>query len=373
MDLVNTCGHYSGLLDNILSRLHQVIVISDIEGRVLLANQAVEELFGFNPSEFEGQNLSIIFTPEDLRFLFPNILHLGCNQEQFEGEVVLKRKDNTHFFAFISVKASKDPFREGMVLVFIIQDIDKQKRLEKAFQEANYEDLIKIANGIAHELRNPLVGIGGFVNRLYKSCQTTNDDEASYAFIINNLRKIEGLVKKVESLVSLPKPYFTMESINHLIDRTVKDFREELSERRITFANYMDEMTVLVDRDLLVRAVSILINNSIEVVSAGGRIMIHGTVKDNHCEINVTDTGAGISSHDLPYIFNPFFTTKPDGIGIDLAMVKRIMGYHGGRVRVRSTEGEGSTFSLIFPLERRRKIRISSLEAEEGNQPTVVS
>ena len=74
------------------------------------------------------------------------------------------------------------------------------------------------------------------------------------------------------------------------------------------------------------------------------------------------DTGSGISPGDLPYIFNPFFSTKINGAGIDLAVVKRIMDSHGGQVEVASKQGEGTTFLLLFPLERRRLTRISRLE-----------
>lgn len=74
------------------------------------------------------------------------------------------------------------------------------------------------------------------------------------------------------------------------------------------------------------------------------------------------DTGSGISPGDLPYIFNPFFSTKPNGAGIDLAVVKRIMDSHGCQVEVASKQGEGTTFFLLFPLERRRLTRISRLE-----------
>ena len=96
-----------------------------------------------------------------------------------------------------------------------------------------------------------------------------------------------------------------------------------------------------------------------DALNGDGGIRIEDSVNDNICEIEFSDTGPGISPEDLPFIFNPFFSTKADGAGIDLSIVKRIVESHGGNIRVQSEEGRGAIFVLRFPLERRRAIRIS--------------
>ena len=210
------------------------------------------------------------------------------------------------------------------------------------------------------------MSIGGFANRLYKSCRANPDHDKYYDYINNNLIKIEDLVKKVEIFARLPKPCFTQESIRELIEKALRPYLQQIEERNIDLNISIDVVILFVDTGLFIRAFSILIDNALDALSEGGKILIHSETEHNQCKIYVTDTGSGISPEDIPYIFNPFFSTKPDGAGIDLAVVKRIMNIHGGHVAVTSKQGEGTTFSLLFPLERRRSIRISSLGDAEG-------
>jgi signal transduction histidine kinase len=90
--------------------------------------------------------------------------------------------------------------------------------------------------------------------------------------------------------------------------------------------------------------------------------LINSRVEDARCRVDVSDTGSGIAPENLVYIFKPFFSTKADGTGLDLAVLKRIMEIHGGQVDVQSKLDEGTTFSLVFPLERRREIRAGLFE-----------
>lgn len=362
MDLVQACCDSPRLFDTILSCIQHAIIVTDLKGHVLFATPAVEKTFGFAPDELKDKNLSILFTPEDLTHLYPGLLYMAQKNKPFEGEVKLIRKDETRFFAFMVFRPYFDPGQGKPLIVISVRDIDKEKRPEKAFRDTHYEDLVKIADGIAHELRNPLVGIGGFVNRLYESRRDTSDHDKYYDYIINNVKKLEGLVEKVEFFARLPKPRLTKESIRELIQEALQPYLQQMEARKIDLSTSMDEVILLVDRDLVIRAFSILIENALDALPGGGKINIDSQAEDNQCKICIIDTGSGIAPKDLPHIFNPFFRTKPDGVGIDLAVVKRIMDSHGGRVEVKSKQGEGTTFSLVFPLERRRPVRIARLQ-----------
>ena len=247
------------------------------------------------------------------------------------------------------------------MVVLSIEDIDKQKRLEKTFKGLHDEDLVTLAAGIAHELRNPLVSIGGFVDRLYKECRTCNKHDTYYEYITTNLEKIEGLIKKVEFFAHLPNPSFTEEPIRALIETALKPFHQQMEKLGIGISIDMEEMKLLVDKELVVKAFSMVMENALDALTQGGGVSVCSESKDNGYEISLTDTGCGISPQDVPYIFNPFFSTKPDGAGIGLAVVKRIMENHGGSVEVTSKPGKGTTILLLLPLERRRSIRIAHL------------
>jgi signal transduction histidine kinase len=275
---------------------------------------------------------------------------------------MLQNKSDARFFAFISVQPCFEPCHEKTIIVFLIYDREKQQVPKRGFREDHYEDLVRIANGIAHELRNPLVGIGGFVSRLYKSCRLTPDHDTYYTYIVSNLKKIEALVKKVELFASLPKPSFTESPIDEVAKKALEPFLSKIEQRKIHLSVSLDKVALFLDEGLVVKALAILIDNAIDALPDGGSILITNEIKDNHCTVTVADTGSGISPDDLPFIFNPFFSTKPEGVGIDLALVKRIMESHGGHVEVFSKQNEGTSFLLMFPLERRRFLRICSLK-----------
>ncbi len=348
------------LPERILTWIQQVVLVTDTNGIIIFANDYVEKVFGFSPDEIKGQNLSVIFMSEDLEYMYPNLLYIARKKGSFEGELMLVRKNGASFFAFMAFT----PFSrmERSLIAISIQDIDRRRQLENSFSGECFDELMKIAKGIAHEIRNPLSSIGGFVDRLYRSCRINDKHDKYHDHILYNLKKIEGLIKNVEFFVKLPKPCFHKKQMNELIGKAVEPYRHQLAEKKIELQMEINDTVLSIDPDLFLRTVSILIENSIDAIKERGSIGIQGKARDDHYLIDITDTGSGISDDDLPYIFNPFFSTKPDGAGIDLSVVKRIMNSHGGSVDVKSTMDKGTSFILSFPFERRRPIRVASLE-----------
>ncbi len=361
MELLDVCHNSQLFLQNLMCCFQEVILVTDADGNILMTNEAVESILGYTPHELNDKNLSLIFTPEDQIYLYPNLLQLARKSEPFQGEVLLIKKNGVSFFAFIVFRSFNDHSLKKSFNFICIRDIDAQKQLEKASAEANHEDLVKVANGVAHELRNPLMGIGGFVKRLHDKCNAVHEHGDYYDHIITNLKKIETIVRKVEFMAKLPKPSFKMENMKELIEKAIQPYLPMLETRKINLKTPVDPTLLKMDGKLVIRVLSILMDNALDALPNGGNIVIYSATNSHHCEIEFSDTGRGISTEDLPFIFNPFFSTKADGAGIDLAVVKRIMESHGGSVGVISEEGRGASFILRFPLERRRAIRITRI------------
>lgn len=365
MDLLDVCCNCREVWEEVLGSIQQAILVVEAEGRILFASPVIEKFFGYSPGELVGKGLFTLFTPEDMEILYPNLISMIQKHDRFEDELMLMRKNGDRFMAFMLLRPCFDPKDARTIAIVSIQDIDRQKQMEKTFQKTHYEDLIKIANGIAHELRNPLVGIGGFVNRLYKKCEIVHDHQEYYGHIMNNLRKIETLVKKVELFASLPRPSLADQCTTDLVNKAVAPYLQRIEERRIDFVLKVEEHALRMDAHMVIKAISILLENALDVTPIGGKIRISTKSLDNRYVISVEDNGAGILSQDLPFIFNPFFSTKPDGAGIDLALAKRIAEGHGGRIKVESKAGRGSIFTMDFPIERRRSIRTERRELTE--------
>ncbi|MBU2552300.1 MAG: PAS domain S-box protein, partial [Proteobacteria bacterium] len=329
MDLLEACGRFPGLLDQIIGNVRQGLFLIDSQGRILYASQAAQEVLGYRPEEMTGRDLSLIFTPEDLAFYWPNLLFMARLGEPFDGEALLLRRNGTRFFALINLDPILDAPGDNRIILFGIHDIDRQKRLEKTFREGQFEDLIKVANGVAHEIRNPLVGVGGFVNRLYKAAPDSGERDKYYEYIIGSLRRIEDLLKQVDFLVSLPAPYYAEEDMRGLVDLAAEPLLPDLAAGGIEFVNQVEPLPLVVDKTLIVRSLAALFRNAMDAMPDGGTLRVESRVEIDTASIRVSDTGSGIGPDDLGFIFNPFFSTKANGAGIDLAVVKRIAEGHG--------------------------------------------
>jgi PAS domain S-box-containing protein len=364
MDLPTSLLQSPQLLGQVLATLPHAIIVADLAGTVLFVNPQAEGLLECQAALVRGQNLSRFFMPDDQDFLYPNLLHLAGQGQPFRGELMLCKQESKGFFAFLSLDpVDSTPGAPPLILVGI-DDIDRQKRLEKLLGKANYDDLLTIANSIAHELRNPLVGIGGFVNRLYKSCQISLNHDQYYKYIVSNLNRIELLVRKVNDLVALSDPQLAEESLAEVVEEALLARQEEISRRQVRVHNLVRELRLALDRQLILRVLGILIDNALEFTPKGGEIFVEGGQREGCCLLSFRDTGQGIAPQDLPFIFNPFFSTKAGGMGIDLAVLKRIILAHGGSVRAQSQPGQGATFLLEIPLERRRAIRTTLLAGQ---------
>ena len=366
MDLLKSCCSSVELWEDLLSSIQQVILVSDLEGKILFASTTCAKELGFTPFELKGKDLSLIFTKEDLDCLYPNLLYLARKERTYEGEIMLHRKDGIRFMASMVVRPGFDPDENRPIAIITIQNIDRLKQLEKVSPATYYQDLVKIASGIAHEIRNPLVGVGGFVNRLFRLCEASDDADKYYRFIMSNLSKIDNLIRKVEFFSQLPKPDLADAPLGAIIEDSLLPYMLSIDERKIGLEVRVEDIVLCLDRNLIARAISILVENALDAMPDGGRIAIRSEKIDDRCFIYVRDTGKGIAPADLPFIFNPFFSTKSDGAGIDLAVVKRIVESHGGSISVESEKGEGASFILHFPVERRRRIRVSLLEELEA-------
>ncbi len=352
--------HYSEeLYLNVLSSVQSAVIITDPQGIVLTANPRVREVFGYTADGLKGKDFSILFTPEDHEYLYPNYLFLAEKCKVHEDEIMLLRRNKARFYAGIRLCGFRRT--ELAVNIFSIIDIDKAKKMEKVFHQINYDDLLKLANGMAHEIRNPLMGIGGFLRKLHKSCSVTGEDEKYYKQIHSHLKKIESIVSKVDFFASMPDPVLVPASLKEIMDEVMAHYNECTRSGKCILNLQMTDGQIIADPDLLIRAIETLLDNSLDACPEGSEILVRAYVEDSSCKIVVKDSGLGISPEKIPYIFHPFYSTKPDGAGIDLAIFKRIIDSHHGQVQVDSRKGEGTAFYIDIPLERRKKIRTNLL------------
>jgi PAS domain S-box-containing protein len=359
----NTAEH-SPFLSEFLSLLPYPALLCTPEGMIMGANSGAEATFGHSMEHFAGNELEMLFTPEDKAILYPNMLFMALSNGFLDEEIMLLRRNGSRFMAMVHMRGYEHAGQS--TLLVHVRDIDHEKQMEKILQEIGYKDLLRVANGVGHEIRNPLLIIGGYLRKMYTSCKATDEDDTYYQCIVDNLKKIEVIVRKIDFFTNPPKPTFFQTSSELVVELGLESFGDELREAGIHCSTHVQPRELPMDQNLIARALSILVENALDVLPPDGEIHISGQGDEQWYTFSVQDNGPGIPEDTLPSIFQPFFSTKPHGAGIDLAILKRIVDSHHGQVRIVSPPGQGTRFDIVLPLERRRKIRRVSLAAQKS-------
>ncbi len=224
------------------------------------------------------------------------------------------------------------------------------KREEELFRSEKLKMVGELAAGMAHEIRNPLTTLKGFID-LSKS-QSYNI-EPWVDIITNEITRMNELTAE---FLQFSKPHMSNmkpEPISGCLDR-VKYLTESQAVSKghfINIHNTDDSILVVMDRDKIVQVLINLVRNAIEAMDEPGHIHIQvKLLETKYAVIEIQDTGKGISEDALPKIFDPFYTTKEEGTGLGLSICQKIIQDHGGILSVKSIVNEGSLFTVILPV-----------------------
>ncbi|WP_027716186.1 nitrogen regulation protein NR(II) [Desulfuromonas sp. TF] len=212
----------------------------------------------------------------------------------------------------------------------------------------------ELSAGMAHEIRNPLGSIRGTAEILREGIDPA-DRRHEFAGIL--IKEVDRLNRVVQDFLDFARPA--------PVERGRVDINEALRELLVLTRQQTVKSGVRVellpgdlpkvpgDREQLKQACLNLLLNALQAMPAGGLLTIATTPLDGEVQVRFADTGQGIPPESLEKIFNPFFTTRQEGTGLGLAITHRIVQGHGGRIEVASRIGEGTTFTMVLPVEKR--------------------
>jgi hypothetical protein len=242
---------------------------------------------------------------------------------------------------------------------------DKHK-LEEAYKElqTTHDRLVhaerlaavgNMAGHVAHEIRNPLVAIGGFARSLMRLAKDNESIHNVAQIIAEEVMRLERILANVMLFTKFPKPSFQFADLNATIDEACKLLQSEAEQHNVklikTLAPGLPKL--LLDPIQINQMLVNLMRNGIQSISGHGVVEVSTQFAEpQEVLLVVRDTGSGIPANVLDNLFNPFFTTKPDGTGLGLAICQQIVGDHGGRIGVDSQVGHGTVFSISFPVPR---------------------
>jgi signal transduction histidine kinase len=225
---------------------------------------------------------------------------------------------------------------------------ESQSRL---IQSERLAALGKLSQGIAHAVRNPVMIIGGFAKRIRKKLILDGSTTGYIDLILDETERLETLVKDVWKYTSMSEPEFKPVKISALLQRALAGWRKKPGSESIKIEENLnaEDPLVFVDEELMARALIHVLENAQEAIPGEGTILISTWWEDKWMVISVRDKGPGINSHDLPLVFDPFFSTKTDGMGLGLSIVNRIVSGHRGEVKILSKPGDGTEVRIQFP------------------------
>jgi signal transduction histidine kinase len=202
----------------------------------------------------------------------------------------------------------------------------------------------QLSAGLAHELRNPLGAIRGSAELLVKNTAAENEIAREMAGLI--AREVDRTNSIVTRFLDFARPAALRRSVQPLaevIESAAQGFPVD-----VEYPNDLPPFSF--DPELLERVFVNLFSNGTQAMANGGRLLVRAQRVGDEAQVEVRDSGTGIPSEHLESIFNPFFTTKPDGVGLGLAIVSKIVDDHGGTIAVESEVGRGTTFRISLPL-----------------------
>lgn len=260
-------------------------------------------------------------------------------------------------FGFILILAVLFVSGAGSIYAIFFMERKYAKKVKEMERELEVKERLvslgKLASGMAHEIRNPLNAISLSVQRLKREFIPVEEKKEEYFTFLDIIRKeltrVNGIVEEFLQSTRAQAP-FSRESLRDLLEEVIIIVGEKASSKRIFIGNTTGaDIFVECQRDRLKQAFYNIIINAIESMPDGGKIAVAAKQKDAVVETSIRDSGTGIGEETLARIFEYYYTTKDKGVGLGLPISYMIIKDHGGDIKVTSSAGQGTTFTIVLP------------------------
>jgi two-component system sensor kinase FixL len=346
-------------LHNLIATTQDAVLSIDRRGCIVLFNVAAERIFGYSADEIVGRKVNELMAEP---YASEHDGYIARYERTGEARaigrirsVTAKRKSGDLFPIELSV--TEIEVDQEVHYAAFIRDISEKARLQDQLVER--ERLATIgttAAKIGHELANPLNGMSLTVQLLEQRLnrQPSPPDSqvtATVQRLRNEISRLNQLAGEFRTIARRERYDFQSTQLADLIDDVIKIQRPHLAELNIEVEQLIPSglPNLDLDPDKIKQALLNLVKNATEAMPGGGKIKIEALAIDRAIAIEVTDTGTGIPL-DID-AFEPFVTTKKEGTGIGLVIVRQVVTAHGGQISYRSRPGEGTTFRIELPLK----------------------
>lgn len=358
------------LTADILAGIIDAVVVSGARGEVLIWNRAAEEMTGIPATDAVGKSAGDLFAEN------PAVVHqiqktyeTGRSYADYDGELAVRHRPSLPVGLVSTVLLDRDGQRLGVILT--IRDQTSVRDLKERMRRSDrLASIGMIAAGIAHEVKNPLVGIRGAAQLMQADLKRPGAapegrNLSEYLDVI--LKEADRLNRVLEGILDFTRIKSRerrAHNIHSILDRALILCEESARINGVVLSREYDPSLpeIAGDADQLMQVFLNLIKNAVEAMPEGGRLTVITRMSDQFTSVQadgrkhrltvvkIIDTGAGIKPEHREDIFAPFFTTKDRGVGLGLALSYQIVQEHLGTIRVESEEGAGACFSVYLPL-----------------------
>ncbi|MGC2063926.1 MAG: PAS domain S-box protein [Thermodesulfovibrionales bacterium] len=335
-------------LENIFESMSDMVYFNSSDYVIKSVNKAVCNKIGLPASEIVGRKCYEIFhgTTEPYK-------KCPHHKTVTTKKAYIEELEDPHLGGTFLTSSSPifDLNNEFIGSVHVVRDVTELKNLQsKLVMSQKMAALGEVAAKVAHEIRNPLVSVGGFAKRLEKKLDGNLREYAS--IIVKEVSRLEQILREILGFVKEVRLSREPVSLNSIVDDIIMVMASDIEDRGIRIArDYTPGVEVFVDLNRVKEAIMNIMTNAIQSLPGAGEISLKTFVRDAFAVLEVRDTGRGIAEADLPSIFNPFFTTKASGTGLGLAITNRIIQEHNGLIEVESDLGKGSVFRVFIPMK----------------------
>ncbi|MBM7572131.1 ATP-binding protein [Aquibacillus albus] len=337
----------TNILDWIEEHGFDLVIICDVLGRVLYVSRSVNHMLGYDSDTLLGKQM-LSYLPQNDQQLIKEWCQNTPNKSK-KFTVSIRDVFGKYVWVESTIASIRDEETNCQLFISLYKDItDKREAEEMLIRSEKMSVAGQLAAGVAHEIRNPLTSLKGFVQLLQAG--TTKKDEY-YKIMIDEIDKINNITSE---LLFISKPMTdekNWEKILAMINDVVTLFQSQARLYNIDLVvKSSEDREIYCDKTQIKQVLINLLKNAVEEMLDGGTIVVEVDYNDSLCIVSIIDEGPGIPEHIIHKLKEPFFTTKKDGTGLGLMISNKIVENHQGKIDIVRNKKKGSTFRITIPI-----------------------
>ncbi|MFB5192508.1 PAS domain-containing sensor histidine kinase [Alicyclobacillus fastidiosus] len=323
-------------------------------------NPKMAEIFGYGEHEMIGLHAWDLVTPEDLELCKENVRkRIDGEVESIRYQMKGRRKDGT--VIDIEVHGTRTSFHGKPVIIGTLLDVTERTETEELIRKADKLAVVgQLAAGVAHEIRNPLTALKGFVQLLAEDRQNGRYCD----IMLSELNRINRIIDELLLAAKPSLPTFERKNVSDILSDVLSLMSTQCVIKNINVSPLIHQQVPAIhcDANQMKQVFLNVLKNAVEAVPVGGEIQVSVLLQDvDHVMIRIADNGPGIPEDRLPKLGEPFYTNKDTGTGLGLMVSYRIVETHRGSMKIQSHEGTGTTVDIVLPIEQERSQMAVSL------------